>query len=130
MYHIISKLFYHFGCSDVFYSSGHCQPVQNGNISAVLRTNLSHTPLMLDERGPSILRISDPPPPPPPCISTFITSYTAYSKIMLIQGGSNMTGTDLCVNKCKHSRSYLNHPVHLLNKVIWIIITLNELIYL
>ena len=28
-----------------------------------------------------------------------------------IQGGSNMTGTDLCVNKCKQSRSYLNHPV-------------------
>ena len=28
-----------------------------------------------------------------------------------IQGGSNMTGTDLCVNKCKHSRSYLNHIV-------------------
>ena len=28
-----------------------------------------------------------------------------------IQGGSNMTGTDLCVNKCKQSRSYLNHLV-------------------
>ena len=28
-----------------------------------------------------------------------------------IQGGSNMTGTDLSVNKCKQSRSYLNHPV-------------------
>ena len=26
-----------------------------------------------------------------------------------IQGGSNMTGNDLCVNKCKQSRSYLNH---------------------
>ena len=28
-----------------------------------------------------------------------------------IQGGSNMTGTDLCVNKPHMSRSYLNHPV-------------------
>jgi len=26
-----------------------------------------------------------------------------------IQGGSNMTGTNLYVNKCKQSRSYLNH---------------------
>ena len=25
-----------------------------------------------------------------------------------------MTGTDLCVNKCKHSRSYLNHLVYAL----------------
>ena len=31
--------------------------------------------------------------------------------IALIQGGSNMAGTDLCVNKCKQSRSYLNHLV-------------------
>jgi len=31
---------------------------------------------------------------------------------MFIQGGSNTTGTDLCVNKCKLSRSYLNHLVH------------------
>ena len=31
--------------------------------------------------------------------------------IGVIQGGSNMTGTDLCVNKCKQSRSYLNHLV-------------------
>ena len=29
-----------------------------------------------------------------------------------IQGGSNMTGTDLCVNKPLLSRSYLNHLVH------------------
>jgi hypothetical protein len=29
-----------------------------------------------------------------------------------IQGGSNMTGTDLCVNKPHKSRSYLNHLVH------------------
>jgi len=28
-----------------------------------------------------------------------------------IQGGSNMTGTDLCVNKCKQPRSYLKHLV-------------------
>ena len=32
--------------------------------------------------------------------------------VCIIQGGSNMTGTDLCVNKCKQSRSYLNHLVH------------------
>ena len=31
---------------------------------------------------------------------------------MYIQGGSNMTGTDLCVNKFKQFRSYLNHLVH------------------
>ena len=30
-----------------------------------------------------------------------------------VQGGSNMTGTDLCVNKCKQSWSYLNHLAHL-----------------
>jgi len=28
-----------------------------------------------------------------------------------LQGGSNMTGTDLCVNKPHLSRSYLNHLV-------------------
>jgi hypothetical protein len=28
-----------------------------------------------------------------------------------VQGGSNMTGTDLCVNKPHKSRSYLNHLV-------------------
>ena len=28
-----------------------------------------------------------------------------------LQGGSNMTGTDLCVNKPHKSRSYLNHLV-------------------
>jgi len=34
---------------------------------------------------------------------------------MIIQGGSNMTGTDLCVNKpVSQSRSYLNHLVHIL----------------
>jgi len=28
-----------------------------------------------------------------------------------LQGGSNMTGTNLYVNKCKQSRSHLNHLV-------------------
>jgi hypothetical protein len=35
-----------------------------------------------------------------------------YKKYRLIQGGSNMTGTDFCVNKSQMSRSYLNHLVH------------------
>ena len=39
-----------------------------------------------------------------------LKSYSG-SKIVNIQGGSNMTGTDLCVNKCKQPRSYLNHLV-------------------
>jgi hypothetical protein len=30
---------------------------------------------------------------------------------LYIQGGSNMTGTDFCVNKPHLSRSYLNHLV-------------------
>jgi len=34
------------------------------------------------------------------------------AKSVEIQGGSNMTGTDLCVNNCKQSRSYLNHLVY------------------
>ena len=29
-----------------------------------------------------------------------------------VQGGSNMTGTDFCVNKPHMSRSYLNHLVN------------------
>ena len=33
-------------------------------------------------------------------------------KEILIQGGSNMTGTDFCVNKPHISRSYMNHLVH------------------
>ena len=37
---------------------------------------------------------------------------TEYRRALMIQGGSNMTGTDLCVNKCKQSRSNLNHLVH------------------
>ena len=32
-----------------------------------------------------------------------------------MQGGSNMTGTDLCVNKRNQTRSYLNHLVHTYN---------------
>ena len=35
-----------------------------------------------------------------------------------IQGGSNMTGTDLCVNKPHKSRSYLNHLVQMQTSVI------------
>jgi hypothetical protein len=34
-----------------------------------------------------------------------------YSYITIIQEGSNMTGTDLCVNKPHKYRSYLNHLV-------------------
>jgi len=30
-----------------------------------------------------------------------------------IQGGSNITGTVLCVNKSNQSRSYLNHLVYI-----------------
>ena len=37
-----------------------------------------------------------------------------------IQGGSNMTGTDLCVNICQ-SRSYLNHLV--VKENLWMIFT-------
>ena len=33
------------------------------------------------------------------------------TKIEMLQGGSNMTGTDFCVNKPHMSRSYLNHLV-------------------
>jgi hypothetical protein len=33
------------------------------------------------------------------------------SPLLQLQGGSNMTGTDLCVNKPHQSRSYLNHLV-------------------
>ena len=35
----------------------------------------------------------------------------SYITLFIIQGGSNMTGTDLCVNKPHKSRSYLNHLV-------------------
>jgi hypothetical protein len=42
-------------------------------------------------------------PPHPPDIT----------KSLYVQGGSNMTGTDLCVNKPHKSRSYLNRLVFL-----------------
>jgi hypothetical protein len=32
---------------------------------------------------------------------------------LVLQGGSNMTGTDFCVNKPHKSRSYLKHHVYL-----------------
>jgi len=35
------------------------------------------------------------------------------SKEGKLQGGSNMTGTDFCVNKPRMSRSYLNHLVQM-----------------
>ena len=35
----------------------------------------------------------------------------AVINMQVLQGGSNMTGTDLCVNKPHKSRSYLNHFV-------------------
>ena len=35
----------------------------------------------------------------------------SLSSNMLLQGGSNMNGTDLCVHKRKQSRSYLKHLV-------------------
>jgi len=40
------------------------------------------------------------------------------TKISIIQGGSNMTGTDLCVNKCKQSRTYLNHLVVIFDETV------------
>jgi hypothetical protein len=40
-------------------------------------------------------------------ICMFVFMYVRY-----VQGGSNMTGTDLCVNKPHKSRSYLNHFVY------------------
>jgi len=43
-------------------------------------------------------------------VSILIESSSDPSK--KIQGGSNMTGTDVCVNKPHQSRSYLNHLVY------------------
>jgi hypothetical protein len=34
------------------------------------------------------------------------------SKLCILQGGSNMTGTDFCINIHNQSRSYLNHLVY------------------
>ena len=46
-----------------------------------------------------------------PCVKNM--SYFIIQRMhSVIQGGSNVTGTDLCVNKCKQSRSYLNHIVY------------------
>jgi hypothetical protein len=45
----------------------------------------------------------------------YCQKYHSWCKIclkILLQGGSNMTGTDLCVNKPHKSRSYLNHLVY------------------
>jgi len=42
---------------------------------------------------------------------TLKLQYKTYALSLSVQGGSNMTGTDLCVNKCKQFRSYLNHIV-------------------
>jgi hypothetical protein len=39
-------------------------------------------------------------------------------KLYYVQGGSNMTGTNLYVNNCKQSRSYLNHLVCLFNRTV------------
>ena len=41
------------------------------------------------------------------------TNFIKFSKKQQIQGGSNMTETDLCVNKPHKYRSYSNHLVHL-----------------
>ena len=46
-----------------------------------------------------------------------------YSSFHELQGGSNMTGTNLYVNKCEQSWSYLNHLVysvlHILKKDVY-----------
>ena len=45
-------------------------------------------------------------------IRKFATCEMSIDVPYVIQGGSNMTGTDLGVNKPHLSRSYLNHLVH------------------
>jgi len=50
------------------------------------------------------------------CVCRIVEINTRHNTSLaaaIIQGGSNMTGTNLYVNKCKQSRSYLNHLVHL-----------------
>jgi len=47
-----------------------------------------------------------------PCLYIYIYIYTHTHTHTHIQGGSDMTGTDLCVNKPQMSRSYLNHLVY------------------
>ena len=44
---------------------------------------------------------------------SFIFEFHQYQNVPYIQDGSNMTGTDLCVNKPHQSRSYLNHLVYI-----------------
>jgi len=41
-----------------------------------------------------------------------IFHYNDFSFWITLHDGSNMTGTNLYVNKCKQSRSYLNHLVY------------------
>jgi hypothetical protein len=41
------------------------------------------------------------------CVCVYIYIY------IYVQGGSNMTRTDLCVNKPHKSQSYLNHLVYI-----------------
>jgi hypothetical protein len=62
-------------------------------------------------------------------MNTIFRSATAHHKTQLpglwipqdkIQGGSNMTGTDFCVNIHNQSRSYLNHLVIWRSRLIWI----------
>ena len=48
-----------------------------------------------------------------PCILYGLLCRPTNAKhIYVVQGGSNMTGTDFCVNNPHMSRSYLNHLVY------------------
>jgi hypothetical protein len=51
-------------------------------------------------------------PLPLPTKSSEFRNSSVIVKTDVIQGDSNMTGTDLCVNKPHKSRSYLNHLVY------------------
>ena len=44
--------------------------------------------------------------------------FSAVGENLVVQGGSNMTGTEFCVNKPHMSRSYLNHLVLLLPPIL------------
>ena len=46
------------------------------------------------------------------CMYLHTNTYIRIYAHTYIQGGSNMTGTDLCVNKPHLSPSYLNHLLH------------------
>ena len=53
-----------------------------------------------------------------PCILYGLLCRPTNAKhIYVVQGGSNMTGTDFCVNNPHMSRSYLNHLVYTYNIV-------------